>query len=54
MNHNNNHHLRSLCLYMPLADDQIVENLQAMIRCEQLFLQFTINRIVDNIHLQWK
>ncbi|CAF4109825.1 unnamed protein product [Rotaria sp. Silwood2] len=46
--------VRSLCFHIPLADDQVVQNLQTYIRCEQLLLQFTIKRILDDyINLQW-
>jgi len=44
----------SLCVYVPAADDQMIENLQQMIKYEQLLIQFTIKRILDNIYLQWK
>ncbi len=46
--------IRSLCVYVPAADDQMIENLQQMIKYEQLLIQFTIKRILDNIYLQWK
>jgi hypothetical protein len=52
INHNNNHHLRSLCFHVPTANDQIVENIEEMIRCEQLLLKF--KRTLDSIYLQWK
>jgi hypothetical protein len=46
--------IRSLYVYVPAADDQMIENLQQMIKYEQLLIQFTIKRILDNIYLQWK
>ncbi|CAF1350509.1 unnamed protein product [Rotaria sordida] len=48
------HYIRSLYFHVPVANDQMIENLQQMIKYEQPFLQLTIKRIVDDICLQWK
>ncbi|CAF1355914.1 unnamed protein product [Rotaria sordida] len=48
------HYMRSLYFHVPAANDQMIENLQQMIKYEQPFLQFSIKRIVDDICLQWK
>lgn len=49
-----NHHLRSLCLHLPTANDQIVQNIEQMIKREKIFPHFTVKRIMDTIDLQWK
>ncbi|CAF1370837.1 unnamed protein product [Rotaria sordida] len=55
INHNNNnHHLHSLCFHVLTADDQIVENIEEIIKCEKLFPHFTIKRILNTVYLQWK
>jgi hypothetical protein len=46
--------LRSLCFRIPTADDQMVQKLEKFIDYEKLLVDYTIKRICDNIHLQWK
>ncbi|CAF3025305.1 unnamed protein product [Rotaria sp. Silwood2] len=45
--------VRALCFHMPLADDQIIQNLKTFITREQLLAQFTISRTFDHIYLRW-
>jgi hypothetical protein len=47
-------HLRSLCVHVPTADDRMVENIQDMSKYEKLLHHFTVNRILNDIYLQWK
>ncbi|CAF3937283.1 unnamed protein product, partial [Rotaria sp. Silwood1] len=47
-------HIRSLYFHVPAANDQMIENLQQMIKYEQPSLQFTIKHIVDDICIEWK
>jgi len=54
INHNDNYYLRSLCFHSPLADDQMVEKLDKMIHLEKLLCDYTIERVCENIYLQWK
>jgi len=42
---------RSLCCEMPLVDDQMFENLQTIIKCEQF--QLILKRTFNNTYLQW-
>lgn len=46
-------HLRSLCIQINHANDEMVQNLQTMIDLEQLLNDYTIKRIGDKIYLQW-
>ncbi len=42
---------RSLRCEMPLVDDQMFENLQTIIKCEQF--QLILKRTFNNTYLQW-
>ncbi|CAF4971459.1 unnamed protein product [Rotaria sp. Silwood1] len=54
INRINNHSLRSLCFYVSTAIDEIIKNIQEMIKCEKLLSHFTIKCAQDTICLQWK
>jgi hypothetical protein len=49
-----NEDLRFLCIGIPTADDQLIEKLKETIDSEGLVVDYTINRIMDKIYLQWK
>jgi hypothetical protein len=49
-----NHQLGLLCFRVPVADDEMVRKLEKMINSEKLIRDFTIERILDDIYLQWK
>jgi hypothetical protein len=49
-----NEDLRFLCFCIPTADDQLIEKLKETIDSEGLVVDYTINRIMDKIYLQWK
>jgi hypothetical protein len=49
-----NDHLRSLYFRIPTVDDQMVQKLEEMIDNEKLLVDYTIKRVHDNIHLQWR
>lgn len=46
-------YIRSFCFHIPVADDQMTENLKQIIEYEKLLNKFTIKRILDNIYIQW-
>ncbi len=46
--------LRSLCLRVSTADDQMIKTLQKMIDDEKLLINYTIKCVVDTIYLRWK
>jgi hypothetical protein len=46
--------LRSLCFRLLAADNNIIETLQKMINDEKLLTDYTIERVIDKIYLQWK
>jgi hypothetical protein len=54
INDSGNSSLPSFCFHLPVASDQMIENLQQMIEYEQLRFQFTIKRVLGNTYLQWK
>ncbi|CAF5011621.1 unnamed protein product, partial [Rotaria sp. Silwood1] len=51
---NNSNCLRSLCFDIPTTDDEIIKNFDLMIRSEKLLFNYTIKRVYNKIHLQWK
>ncbi len=52
--HRSNHHLRSLCFCMFMADDQMVKEIQELIDIEKLIFDYEIKRICNKIYLKWK
>ncbi|CAF1523845.1 unnamed protein product [Rotaria sordida] len=48
------HHLNSLCLNIPTADDKILEDIKEINKYENLPSPFRIKRVLDNIYLKWK
>lgn len=46
--------LRSLCLYHPTADDQLVKDLENVIVNENLLNSYSIEHVLNVIRLQWK
>ncbi len=48
------YYLHSLCFHVQTSDDQIVENIEKMIKYEKILVHFTIKRILDTVYLQWK
>jgi hypothetical protein len=54
INYNWNNHPRSLFMHVPKIDDQMIRELDKMIRYEKLLLDYTIERVIDKIYLQWK
>ena len=46
-------HLRSLCINVSTTDDQIIENIEKMIKYEKLISHFMVKRLEDAIYLQW-
>ncbi|CAF0908240.1 unnamed protein product [Rotaria sordida] len=54
INNDCNQYLRSLCLYIPTANNDMINKLQDMINREKLLHYFTIKLEFDNIYLQWK
>jgi hypothetical protein len=48
-----NEDLRFLCIGIPTTDDQLIERLKETIDSEGL-VDYTINRIMDKIYLQWR
>jgi hypothetical protein len=48
-----NQDLRFLCIGIPTADDQLIEKLKETINSEGL-VNYTINRVMDKIYLQWR
>ncbi len=55
INRNNDyHHLRSLCVHVPTADDRVVERIAYMMKCEKLVHHFTVKLVLDDIYLQAK
>jgi hypothetical protein len=49
-----NDYLCLLCFRIPTADDEMIKKLKRMIKLEKLLLNFTIERVVDNIYLEWE
>jgi hypothetical protein len=47
-------HLRTLCVRVQNGNQNLIENLQQIINAEKLLKDFTINRMGNNIILQWK
>jgi hypothetical protein len=47
INNDRNQYLRSLCLHIPIEHDRIIQKLKEI-------HHFTIQRISDNIYLEWK
>ena len=43
-----------LCLRIPTADDQLIEKLKKIIDSNARLIDYTIKRVMDKIHLQWK
>ncbi|CAF1262736.1 unnamed protein product [Rotaria sp. Silwood1] len=56
INNDYNQYLRSLCLYIPTTNNEMINKLQDMINHEKLFHHFTIKLEFDNnmLYLQWK
>jgi hypothetical protein len=52
--HEHNEHLRSLCFSARAADDNMIKNLEQWINSENLLLDYTIKRVLNNVYLQWK
>jgi hypothetical protein len=49
-----NEDLRFLCIRIPTADDQLIEKLQETIDGKRWLVDYTIERIVDNIYFRWR
>ena len=43
-----------LCLRIPTADDQLIEKFKKIIDSNARLIDYTIKRVMDKIHLQWK
>jgi hypothetical protein len=54
INDSDNYYLRSLCFHLPQTNDQMIKNLEEIIKHQKLLLHFTIRCLFDNIYLQWK
>jgi hypothetical protein len=54
LNEINHESLRSLCIYITTADDQMIKQLNQMIHHEKLLLDYTIHRQLCYIYLKWK
>ena len=54
INYKCNDRLRSLCFCVPTADDQMIKTLEKMIDDNELFMDYKIKRVLNNIYLQWK
>jgi hypothetical protein len=48
-----NEDLRLLCLCIPTADDQLIEKLKDMIDSNQWLVDYTIQRVIYKIYLQY-
>lgn len=49
-----NEDLGSLCIRIPTANDQLIEKLQEMIDGKRWLVDYTIERITDNIYFRWR
>ncbi len=49
-----NQYLRSLCIHIPTADDELIEKIKEMINREKLLRHFTVKHVLENIYLQWE
>ncbi|CAF2571132.1 unnamed protein product [Rotaria sp. Silwood2] len=47
-------YIRLLCLHFPRADEKTIETIKNMIDSGKLLRNYSVNRIVDKIYLQWK
>jgi hypothetical protein len=45
--------LQLLCFHVPVADDQMIEQLNKMIDKEKLLFDYLIKRVLDFVYLQW-
>jgi hypothetical protein len=54
INNDNNQNLRTLCFYLPTADNQIVQKLEQIINSNKLLRRYTIKRELGYIYLQWE
>jgi len=54
INNERNQHLRLLCFNAPAADEEMIKKLNKIIHTEKLLVDYTIQRIGDDIYLQWK
>ena len=48
------HSLRLICFSVPSADDSMVKKLEKMIVVLDIFVDFMVKRIMNNIYLKWK
>jgi hypothetical protein len=46
--------LRSICFRILAADNNMIQKLQKMINDEKLLTDYSIERVIDKIYLQWK
>ena len=46
--------LRSLCCYVPEADDETIKKLKDMINNEKLSFHYTVHRVLQYIYLIWE
>ncbi len=44
-----NDHLRSLCLHVGISNEQILENIEEMIKCEKVLPRFTIKHVFNGL-----
>jgi len=49
-----NHQIRLLCFRIAAADEKFIEKLNKTIKFEKLLFDYKINRVFDNIYIQWK
>ncbi|UJR11600.1 hypothetical protein I4U23_015782 [Adineta vaga] len=46
--------LKSLCFCVPIVDDKMMKKLETMIKNENLLLDFSMKRMMNQIYIQWK
>jgi hypothetical protein len=49
-----NEDLRFLCIRIPTADDQLIEKLQETIDGKRWLVDYTMERIIDNVFFRWR
>ncbi|CAF0997080.1 unnamed protein product [Adineta steineri] len=54
MNQYHYEYLHTLCIYITIADNQMIKQLEQMIDDENFLLDYTIHRQLYNIYLKWK
>jgi hypothetical protein len=54
INLKSNAYLRLLCFHIRTADDEVIKKLEQIIHDENLLIDYTIKRELDDIYLKWK